>query len=136
MKDVMDSYKLCLKIKLVGESELKVQLVHVDYNAVTKHQLDGYNYHIFRDVDTNLRIWSFDEFLITKGGIKLPQDNLMGDEMVSSYKFETDGERMTYLKNLYKCLDRWACDKNIFKNDASSPIQNNVSVNDQFWFVY
>ena len=136
MNNVMEFYKLCLKLKLIGDSRLMVQLIYANELALTNNKKNGYNYNIFRDVDTNLNVQSFGDFYIGKTGLKLPQFSNVRDEMYSSVAFETDGERYQYLKKLYDCLNRWSCDKKIFKDEASSPLHNNVIINDQFWFVY
>lgn len=131
----MEFYKLCLKFKLIGNSQLVSQLVYVNDKSLTINT-NGYNYILFDDVDTNLSIWSFGDFNINYNGIRLPQYNNIKDDMYSSFNFKSDEERYKYLKKLYQCLNRWACDKKIFKDESSSPLQNNVIINDQFWFVY
>lgn len=132
----MDTYKLCLKIKLIGESTLKIQLVYVDQLAITRHQLDGLNYHIFRDDVNDICIWSFGQFFINNKALKLPQDNFLSDQMEAEHVFETDGERMSYLKRLYRTLQKWSCDKTTFRDNASNKNDKNINVSDQFWFVY
>lgn len=135
MNKSLEIYKICLSINLIGESELLIKLIHVDPMVVTSTS-DILNYHIFRNVENNFCIWSLGDFAIVKNGLKIPQKDKINNNMRSSYKFNTDNDRLSYLKNLYKSLQKWSCDKRIFNEITSSPKCNNIAVNYHLWFVY
>lgn len=132
----LGAYKLCLKINLISYSTVRIKLVQVDDRILTRTRLDGQNYHVFRDDINNYRIWSYGKFTFSESHFRFPDSDNIDDETFYTYRFTTDKQRMEALRTLYKSLQLWASDRVIFKHDASAKNEINVSISDEYWFVY
>jgi hypothetical protein len=134
MASIIDKYKLCLKIKLIGKSKLEIELIYVHPMALNDVS-DKLDHNMFNDRSNDFYIWSLGNFFISEDVLKLPQKNKIQPNMISSFQFQTDFDRCNYLKRLYKSLQNWSRDVSIFKDKASSNNTKNISVNDKFWFI-
>ena len=95
-----ETYKLCLRIKLLDDNMANIKIIKIDKRALTYTRLDGWNYYVFRDDPNDFRIWSYGEFSFNENHLRLPDNEHFTDETTCTYKFSTDEHRLNSLKRI------------------------------------
>jgi hypothetical protein len=129
---IKNLHKLWLEITMIGESKLKIKLLMIS-SCVPKQSYEksiSYN-----DRDTGLVIWSFQDFIFDERQLRIPQTNMLSNNMEHIHDFKSDNKRYTYLKKLHRTLNNWSKDVHVFPTNFTYGKQNCIRMEDKFWII-
>lgn len=108
--------KIVLKIELLPNSVLKINLYHLDDRFISDPE-HGIDYLHFSATDSSFYIYSNKTLSIFNNSLRLPERSYYRKEQSSTHKFLNDEDRYFFLANLNKCLTEWSNNYKNFKTD-------------------
>jgi len=129
---VKDLHKLWLEITMIGESKLKIKLLMVS-SSIPKHSYE--KTLSYRDKDTGLVIWSYQDFVFDDRQLRIPQTNMLSNKMEHVHDFKTEVARYLYLRTLHRTLNNWAKDLHTFPSSFTYGKSNCVSMENKHWII-
>lgn len=132
--------KFILKINILTDVEfgLDIDIIYWDkrylwIDSITKSDNDIALDDFYGN--ENFMIFSFDKGYILENQFVLPQKSVYTTNYRLSYKFDTDGDRHDFLKNLYTILNDWGQFWNDMLRDKEKIYNEKIVVNGKFWVM-
>jgi len=125
--------KMVLKIKLVGTSSVKMQLVSINKNYVKTPNSNNFNF--FQDEENDFVIWSTQDFVFNDRQIRIPDENNIKDLMIHTHDYDHDMHRYDSLKKLYDTLQKWSDEMDLREIFLNTSDKKKVIMVGDYWFV-
>lgn len=133
----MNKNKFSFKIKLIGEKILRLQIIHWDsrfLSYVDSKNSANDNFVYYVAPDNSFSLYSQDDgYIIGESPqcLVLPNSDYMKPGYIIEHNFDSDFQRKTFLKTLYKILPKWANQWEGFDLDIYD--DKNIIVHKNFW---
>lgn len=125
--------KMVLKIRFVGQSSVKMQLVSINKDYVKKKHSNNFNY--FQDPGNEFVVWSTQDFVFNERQIRIPDEEHIEELMIHTHEYKHDMERYDALKKMYITLQNWADEMDFRTPYYISEGKQKVIVAGDYWFI-
>ena len=125
--------RIILELKLIGDSGLKIKLVHLDPRFISKDNMEFLNHY---SEDKSFLLYSRADMTMTVNTLRLPdKDHYKPNQNVVHY-FNDEKDRYKFLKDLRMALIDWSNNYYRFRYGLDYKRRNKkLIMSKEFWII-